>query len=734
MKERDQPERPQGQPVVHNTASGVDHSNVIQLGPVHGGVAFNFHLHAQPASRGRPDDVPAARAGFVDRVDEQHVVGRSLGEDPAGPVRRVIVSGLAGVGKRELVRQVARVAGGRFDGCLYVDYGSRAGGADGDPARALAQCLSALGQAPVFMPGDVASRIGELRRLSRGLRLLVVVENATTPAQISMVTPTGPGSAIVATSTSLLPELNGTGTLRLRLRPLPEDAALELLASLCDQPEQVSADPDAALRVIALCGALPVALHIVAARLMLNPHLTLADIAKELAEEPTCLPAMTVATEEGELSVSEPFDLAYQSLTPDQARVYRSLGLLPGSFDSGVMAAALSATVASVQPHLDQLVRLSLLEPGADGRYHVHELVRRHAGQRAQLDATADERDRAVDRVITHYLALTALADRAVVPVRLRIADLGDLLREAADPFRRGGKEIALAWLEAERRNILAVLQVAVHRERFREAWQLAEAFTVLFLHHRHVEDWRDSLILGVDAAVRDKHQAAEARLRSMLSRPLLDLEDDDRAAVELEIAVGLARQSPNLLLRASVQEFRGRYWARHDKVRAVAVFEQALVLNRQAEDRRGTALAGFFLGTALDAVGRCADAVEMLDWAYTELADLEDRRMAARTQAARGRARGGQGDLAGASEDIEAAIAVLRDEDARHYEADAHLALADLLEPEGSDTAAVCDHLTAALEIFTAGGSARAAEVEERLRIFKERRLEEYRDRPEAT
>ncbi|MEK8169539.1 hypothetical protein NKH77_06225 [Streptomyces sp. M19] len=193
-----------------------------------------------------------------------------------------------------------------------------------------------------------------------------------------------------------------------------------------------------------------------------------------------------------EYAVSAVFDLAYRALPPSAARLYRLLGWLPvRTFDAGTAAVAAGVDAATVTSRLELLEEASLLQRTDDGRYRFHDLVRLHAGQRAAEEEPESERDALVARVTTHYLALTALADRAVREDRFRVADLRELLRDVPDPspptLLRRRRIRPLDWLEAERAAVLAVLRAAVRHGLVRRAWQLAEAFTVLFLHHRHL-------------------------------------------------------------------------------------------------------------------------------------------------------------------------------------------------------------------------------------------------------
>ncbi|SFN65653.1 hypothetical protein SAMN04487980_102748 [Streptomyces sp. cf124] len=72
---------------------------------------------------------------------------------------------------------------------------------------------------------------------------------------------------------------------------------------------------------------------------------------------------------------------------------------------------------------------------------------------------------------------------------------------------------------------------------------------------------------LGIESAVA---AAAEARLRSLLSRPLLDLDENECAGQESEKAAALAEVSDHLVVRASVLEVLGRYRDRFDPSRSV--------------------------------------------------------------------------------------------------------------------------------------------------------------------
>lgn len=366
---------------------------------------------------------------------------------------------------------------------------------------------------------------------------------------------------------------------------------------------------------------------------------------------------------------------------------------------------------------LKALVRASLLEPAGDGRYRFHDLVRLHALERAAAEEPEGERLALTGRVTTHYLALTALADRSIRQDRLRIADLTALLATAPDPFGAEAGPAPLDWLEAEHRNILDVLRVAAREETLRtEVWQLSEAFTALFFHNRHLGDWRESLELGAAAAAAALEPAAEARLRSLLSRPLMDQGEHEAARRELDTALACAAVSGDLVVRASVQEFSGRYWEHFDLSRAMDAYRSAFELSTAANEGRGAAIAAYFLGCAQDAAGDHGEALITLRGAHAELTARHDLRMAARVLAAVGLAHDHLGEHDEAIRKLDEAARVLRERRATHYEAQALVALAGIKERSAAGPEAVRADLTRALEIYEAGGSPQAEALRRRI------------------
>ncbi|MCX4780135.1 ATP-binding protein [Streptomyces sp. NBC_01264] len=690
---------------------------------INGGV--NYHVTA-PETPEVPDEIPALRTRFHNRTGELAAIDGLIpeGTDHVGVL---LLGGTPGVGKTATATRWAHRSRPRFpDGQLYVDFAALRGPSGGaDVSAAVGMCLRSLGVGEDYLPHSLAERTRLYRKRSQGRRMLLMLDDVSDPAQVRALMPQGAGSALVVTSSSArLTELFADGAVPLDLEPLDTASALLILADRCGE-RVTAAEPGAAERLVALCGGLPVALHIVAARLLATRRLTPAGLADELADESRRLTAMSLRGERT-VSVSAVFDSAYLQLEPEEARLYRLLGLLPGrSFDAATAAAAAGLGVRETESLLDVLQDARLLEygPAGQGRYHLHDLVRLHARERAAAEEGPGGHRDLVERVARHYVVRVGHADRAVRAERLRIADFDPGPEPSPFPGGADGRARALEWLEAERAGIVALLREASALGLRTPVWQLAEGFTALFLYRRHLGDWRESLELGAEAAAEDLVPAAEARLRSMLSRPLMDLGEAARARTELDKAVACAEVSGRTVLRASVMEFLGRYLDRVEPVRAIEAYERSLALNTEAGEARGAAIALFFLGCAQDAAGDPARALETLTRAREAfLAGAEpDRRMAARAAVALGRAHDRLGESARAVAVLRQAVRALAEQGATHYEAEALLALADMAERPGGDRSDLAADLARALEIHEAGGSPLAEALRERLRAALE-------------
>src|SRR6202453_3372274 len=236
-------------------------------------------------------------------------------------------------------------------------------------------------------------------------QLLLVLDEAASSEQVRPLLPGAGGSLVLVTSRRHLSALDDATTVSLDTLPPGEAAAL--LVRLAGRTGLSPADP-AVRKITGLCGFLPLAIGMVARQLHHHPAWTAAGRAAELAAAVDRLDLM--ATEN--LSVAAAFNLSYQDLSTDQRRLFRRLGLHPGTDIDAYAAAALDGTsLAAARRGLEALYDQYLLAEPAQGRYRLHDLLREHArGLAGRLD-TGEDRDAATSRLLDYYQHTAALAD-----------------------------------------------------------------------------------------------------------------------------------------------------------------------------------------------------------------------------------------------------------------------------------------------------------------------------------
>ncbi|WP_019631464.1 hypothetical protein [Actinomadura atramentaria] len=654
-----------------------------------------------------------------------------------------VVQGPPGVGKRAAVREFVRRHGDRFPGGdIYVDcadYGSLGTPGTANLQAMLVDVLSALRIAPEHAPRGRSQLAACYRRQLNRLPgpVLVVLENAAEPAQVRALLPNRPGSLVLVAAVpgADLGELALDGAEFVSVGRLADEHGAEVFRRAAGRA------PDALGGLVRSCDGLPLALLVLAASLRARGD---AELAARAADDRRLLAALVLG---GRPIVAAAFTLAYRALPADLRAAYRRLGLLPArDIGPGAAAAALAADPAAARDLLDRLADAQMLERRSNGRYaFANNLIRLHARDQAEDESAEGEplerREAVLEAVVRHYVLHAAFADRAKRADRTRVADHGELLAGHRDPFAGpDAKERALAWLDAERHNLVPVAEAAFDAGFTRLTILLADALTSYYTDRRDLVAWIATSTLGARAARAEGDAWAEARLRSMMSRPLTDRGDLDAARAELDTARRLADETGDLVLRASVAEFEGRLLTRTDPAAALDAFARSRELNERAGERRGAALALTFAAETLRVLGDAAGvgapgpdggdapgtgtgsardlyrrAAETYGAALRDFHDLDDDRMAARTGIGLGVVRARLGDAAGAADILRTAAAALR---GTHYAAQASVHLADVARATG-DTAAERAHLRDALAVYTEFKHPDRDVVAERLRAL---------------
>ncbi|MGW2329357.1 BTAD domain-containing putative transcriptional regulator [Streptomyces sp. NPDC001700] len=339
------------------------------------------------ASGPAPELLPRPPAGFLGRDAELAELTRlalpGAGQDhpyggaPTGlPAEGCItlVTGPAGVGKTGLAVHWGHAYATAFpDGRLFADLRGFSGGEEAEPAAVLREFLLAMGTPADQIPPSEQAAGALYRSLVAQRRLLVVLDNASSSAQVRPLLPGGQHCATLVTSRSRLDGLIATDAARpVRLHALGPEHGVALIGALLG-PDRVAEDPAAAQELVTLCDGLPLALRAASAQLVARPRWRLARLATALRDERRRL-ALLSAEDAG---VAAALRNSVARLSADDAQLLRALGAGFAREVNTAEAAALSgADPDLIQDSLERLAEMHLLDEEATNRYVMSDLVK----------------------------------------------------------------------------------------------------------------------------------------------------------------------------------------------------------------------------------------------------------------------------------------------------------------------------------------------------------------------
>ncbi len=474
------------------------------------------------------------------------------------------ISGMAGVGKSLLALHAARRLSAHYpDGLIHLDLRAHSpGGQPLTPVAALGTLLRLFGVASAAIPRDLDELTSRWRTMLTSRRAVIVLDDAAGPAQVRPLLPAGSSSLIIITSRRRLVGVPGVRPVFLDL--LPQDDAIALFTGLVGAHRAPHRAEVA--EIVRLCGYLPLAVELAAGRLISRPSWTTRHLVQRLSRSRGRLDEIRdVYTD-----IARVFEMSYNTLANDEQAVFRFLGLRLGpSFDLHAAAALTGLPLDRIERVIETLLDAHLLQEPSAERFSSHDLIGEYAITRSS-EIPPRERDSALHRLVSYYLAAADQADRLVYPRRPR-PDIEHIFAADQLPSWQGALE-AKSWLSAEHSALLAAEKYARSHGNPHQAAQFGHVLAAFLdadgywaesedIHQHAAQYWRTA-----------GDPQGEARALTDLATTHAHAGRYAQAAAACERGAALAREAGDtaavidaLQLLAVVHWHRGEYHAMRD-------------------------------------------------------------------------------------------------------------------------------------------------------------------------
>jgi tetratricopeptide (TPR) repeat protein len=567
--------------------------------------------------------LPRDTAAFTGRADELRTLREAIVQsaDSTKVIAIHAIDGMPGVGKTALAVHAGHLLADRFpDGQLFVDlHAHTANRGPVNPTDVLFALLSGDGMHPEKIPAELDARAAQWRARMAGKRVLMVMDNAEGHAQVEPLLPGTAGCLVLVTSRRRLTGLSARHTtVTLALDNLSPDQAAELFIRLIGR-HLADNETQAVDELVRLCGYLPLAISLLAARLRPERLWKVTDLVTDLADAQDRLAQMYAE----DIAVRAAFDMSYSKLPAARQRFFRRLGLHPGTEIDAYAGAALDGiTVADSRRHLEALYEDHLLDQPVRGRYRLHDLIGEYARTCLAEEPQAD-RDQATTRVLDYYQCAASIANQFIDP-RAAIAAREPVDQRVPLPAFVNADQ-AVAWLRREIENLFGCVTYARTHDLPARIVGLSVALAAFL---GRTGRWQQGIVLHSMAALAARESGDQAiQARALYSRGVLLRRTGDYAG-------------------------------------AIAVVGEALYIYQQLRDLHGTADVLNELGTIHRLTGRCPEAATILERALVIYQETNDPLGRARTLDKLAAVRWLTDDCPGAAEALEEALAIYADHD----------------------------------------------------------------------
>ncbi len=370
-------------------------------------------LEAWPDTSGAPFQAIPDLPYFVGREAALTELGDMLRNGRS--VTLYSLHGMGGVGKTALAAHLAYKLRPAFpDGVLWARLDTS------DTMAILAYFAAAYGQ-DVSMHHDVATRAGVVRAILADKQALIVLDNAQTSAQIRPLLPASMGkTAVLITTRHDLAVSDNMRRFSIESFTPDSGDSLAVFTHFLGQTSMRRWQPE--LQEIAnLLGHLPLAIAIAAGRLA--AQIAVPDYLSQLRAAEQRLASLI----REDRSIRLSFNLSYQALSPQLRQFFISLGVFGGDDFSTAAAAHVADIPTEISlDFLNELIGLSLVQPGRPNRYSLHALLRDYAREK-------QKNDQIWRRMATYFVEYAARYVADSTQVALELSNMIHALDTASD-------------------------------------------------------------------------------------------------------------------------------------------------------------------------------------------------------------------------------------------------------------------------------------------------------------
>lgn len=543
-----------------------------------------------------PSQLPKDIHDFTGHDQLLRELDRLTDPDQAGE-NAVAITGMPGIGKTTLVTYWAHRRRHRFpDGQLFINCQAYGPSPPVEPLDVLGRVLHALGVPPNRIPLDEEQRRDRVNQLLVGRRVLIVLDNIGDSDRARRLLPAVKTCVTLFTSRNRLKGLTiREGVRNLTVPPLPYGECLALLGQIIGS-KRADAEAEAMQMLAKLSGGLPLAVRIIGEHVAERPLARIAELVEELRDR-----VLSAGSDDDEEpSLHSAFAWSYEALNQNAARLFRLLGLFPGSSISAAAAASMlgTATVETEQL-LNRLAKAHLVGHDTARRYTLHDLLRRYAKGRADHEESAEDRLNVIRRLLDWYTLSAANAAALLVSDRPPVPDLPK--PAGIEPLSFPTDEDAMKWSATERGNLAAVTRWAADNGFHRHGWQIPGAVHEIFERYGRQHDVLELHQVALGCARADHHQIAELGTLNNLGVSYFALHDYCNAAKSFEAGLELARKMNYEEVEASCSHNLASVFLRTGELtRAVGIYRQVLDKCRDMSNSFGEASTLHRLGEAL--------------------------------------------------------------------------------------------------------------------------------------